>query len=215
MIIGIVGFIGSGKGTVSDILVDQYGFQKESFAAGVKDAVSSIFDWPRHMLEGDTKESRDWREQPDAWWSEKLRHDLTPRYALQLMGTEAGRDVFHPDLWILSLMKRLDSTVDYVISDVRFPNEIQRIKEMGGYIVRVRRGNDPEWFGSSSDKMQQKYPEIHQSEWAWTSCVDYVDFCIENNYTLEVLKDDVFEMYQSLSYFHDNGNIYETQSRNA
>ena len=68
MIVGLVGFIGAGKGTVADILVEKHGFIKESFANSVKDSVSVIFGWDRSSLEGDTPESRRWREQPDEFW---------------------------------------------------------------------------------------------------------------------------------------------------
>ena len=51
MIIGLVGFIGSGKGTIADLLVERHGFFKESFANSVKDACSLIFGWDRAMLE--------------------------------------------------------------------------------------------------------------------------------------------------------------------
>ena len=72
MIVGLLGYIGSGKGTVSSVLVNEYGFRQDSFASTLKDACSAIFGWERHMLEGDTKESREWREQVDPWWEEKL-----------------------------------------------------------------------------------------------------------------------------------------------
>jgi hypothetical protein len=108
MIVGLVGFIGAGKGTVADILTRKYGFQKESFANAVKDAVAPIFGWERKMLEGDTQESRVWRESKDYWWSEALGMDFSPRLALQLMGTEAGRNVFGTNLWVLSMIKRTD-----------------------------------------------------------------------------------------------------------
>ncbi len=208
MIIGLVGLIGSGKGTIADILVGDYSFQKESFAAGVKDACSVVFGWDRQMLEGETKESRDWREQPDSWWSEKLNQEFTPRLALQLMGTEAGREVFHTDIWILSLLKRINPDKDYVIADVRFPNEMQRIKDMDGFLVWVTRGQLPEWFELAKKprqfEMQEKYPDVHFSEYAWVSHLDLVDFHIKNDYNLDVLKDDVFEMYQTICYNLEN-----------
>jgi uridine kinase len=54
MLIGVVGLIGSGKGTVSDRLVERHGYQKDSFAKSLKDAVASMFNWDRALLEGDT-----------------------------------------------------------------------------------------------------------------------------------------------------------------
>jgi len=103
MIIGVVGFLGSGKGTVGDMLIQDHHYYRLSFADGVKDAVSVIFGWPRELLEGDTDASRAFREMPDVFWRERFGYEVTPRYMLQLMGTEAGRDVFqlrHMDLFI-------------------------------------------------------------------------------------------------------------------
>ena len=71
MIIGLCGLIGSGKGTVADILVDEHNFEKISFADKLKDAVSVLFDWDRAMLEGETSESRVWREQEDSFWTKE------------------------------------------------------------------------------------------------------------------------------------------------
>lgn len=184
MLIGFVGLIGSGKGTAADILVEKHGFIKESFANSVKDAVSTIFGWDRALLEGDTIHSRKWREAPDAWWSNKMGKPFSPRQALQLMGTEAGRDTFHEDLWIYSLERRMNPNKNYVIADVRFPNEIKMIQDLGGKVFRLRRGPEPEWFRFAhrqnttpedqhwliedrEELMEQKYPEVHFSEWAW------------------------------------------------
>ena len=184
MLIGFVGFIGGGKGSAADYLVAKHGYVKESFANSVKDSVAAIFGWDRGMLEGDTAESRAIREQPDAFWSNKLDKPFSPRMALQLMGTEAGRDVFHKDLWIFTVLRRMQENKNYVLADVRFPNEIQRIREAGGKIVWVRRGELPEWYQTAFTEnttpwdeqyiiedheqlMSQKYPDVHFSEWAW------------------------------------------------
>ena len=76
MLIGLVGLIGSGKDTVAERLVSHHGYVRDSFAKSLKDATASIFGWNREMVEGNTKESREWREQPDAFWSEHLADKL-------------------------------------------------------------------------------------------------------------------------------------------
>jgi len=206
MIIGLVGFIGSGKGTVADILSHRHGFQKESFAGAVKDAVSSVFGWDRKLLEGDTKESRLWRESDDPWWSEKLGKPFSPRLALQLMGTESGRNVFHRDVWVFSLIRRTDPAKNYVLADVRFPNEIDMIRDHGGKVVRVQRGPDPDWYSMAEaynvstnwdGSMQQMkgFPNIHYSEWAWIGKA--FDAEISNSDTLESLEEKVVNLIET------------------
>jgi len=202
MIIGLVGWIGGGKGTTADILVKKHGFIKESFANSVKDAVSVIFGWDRDMMEGATPESRKWREEEDPWWSAQFGTPMSPRLALQLMGTEAGRDVFHPDLWIIALHRRIlnNPIKNYVIADVRFPNEIKAIRSSGGKVYRVQRGPLPIWFPdavhtnslhnySGSIERMNRYPDIHYSEWAWCGMPE--DGIIRNDGTLQELEEKV------------------------
>jgi hypothetical protein len=206
MIVGLVGFIGAGKGTVADLLVERHGFFKESYANSLKDACSIIFGWDRQMLEGATPESRAWREQPDEWWSEKLGREFSPRLALQLMGTEAGRDVFHPDLWVHTVMRRCENAPlnNYVIADVRFPNEINAIVNSGGKVIRVRRGEDPEWYAlarecntyNKQEIMRNAYPEVHFSEWAWIGA--HYDIVMDNNCSLDELTVRVDKLVDSL-----------------
>ena len=126
MIIGICGFIGSGKDTVADYLVNFHEFRRESFANTLKDAISAIFGWDRTLLEGRTRVSREWREQEDEWWSQRLGIKITPRFILQNWGTDIIRKGFHDDVWIASLENKLRKNSDnVVISDCRFPNEIK------------------------------------------------------------------------------------------
>jgi len=197
VIVGLVGFIGAGKGTVADLLVERHNFIKESFANSVKDAVSVVFGWDRTLLEGDTPESRAWREQKDIFWSKKFGKDFSPRLALQLMGTEAGRDVFHSDIWVHTVQRRCSDDKNYVIADVRFPNEIKAIQENGGVIIRVKRGDEPEWYNvalKTNKKinyygMAENYPNVHYSEWAWIGSDINLD--ISNNDSLDVLIEKV------------------------
>jgi hypothetical protein len=194
MIIGIVGFIGSGKDTIADYLVNFHEFRRDSFASTLKDAVAAVFGWNRDMLEGRTKQSREWREQVDPWWSERLNMPhLTPRYVLQVWGTEVARKAFHDDIWIASLEHKLRTSQDnIVISDCRFSNEIKSIKSAGGMVIRVTRGPEPEWYDLAVESnrggfnhMKTAYPDVHASEYAWVGTE--FDAVIDNNGTIEDL----------------------------
>lgn len=201
MIIGLVGFAGSGKGTVGDILVDRYDYSKLSFADAVKDATSAIFGWPRNLLEGDTDASRKFREEKDDFWSARFGYDVTPRHMLQLMGTEAGREVFHTDLWVHTVERRIkykqewEFETNFVIPDVRFPNEIEAIRKMGGFVVRVKRGDEPEWYeaamkaNKTGDLNDIINADVHFSEWAWIG--QSFEYEISNNGSLAMLEGDV------------------------
>jgi hypothetical protein len=202
MIIGICGFIGSGKDTVADFLVNFHEFRRESFASTLKDSVAAVFGWDRTLLEGRTAEAREWREQVDPWWAERLNMPtLTPRWVLQYWGTEVCRRSFHDDIWIASLENKLRNSKDnIVISDCRFPNEIEAIKKANGVIVWVQRGALPEWYDDAVSANQgnniginaMKLRKIHASEWAWLG--SEFDHVIDNNGTI----DDLFKQAQSL-----------------
>lgn len=200
MIIGFVGFIGSGKDTAADYLVNFHGFRRDSFANTLKDAVAAVFGWDRVLLEGRTKEAREWREQVDTWWANRLSiPELTPRWVLQQWGTEVCRKGFHDDIWIASVENKMRKTKDnIVISDVRFPNEINAIKKAGGLVVRVVRGPDPDWYqdawnvnqGATNiswtiSKMRMTERKIHSSEWAWIG--PSIDMEVDNNGTIDEL----------------------------
>ena len=168
-ILGLCGLIGSGKGTVADILVQQ-GFTKLSFADRLKDGVAAMFGWDRQMLEGDTEESRKWREDVDFFWTRELGTEVTPRLVLQLYGTECMREGFYDGIWV-SLVKQeilKNPNGNYVIPDVRFQNEIKMIQSLGGQIWRVKRGHDPLWF-SRYIKSNVLPNNIHPSEWNWAT----------------------------------------------
>ena len=195
MIIGVCGFIGSGKDTVADYLQNFHEFRRESFASTLKDAVAAVFGWDRTMLEGRTKEAREWREQVDPWWAHRLdMPTLTPRWVLQYWGTEVCRKSFHDDIWIASLENKLRTSKDsVVISDCRFPNEIQAIKDAGGKIVWVQRGILPDWYdiavnanlGHNYAVQELKMRKIHASETAWVGT--NFDVILDNNGSIDDL----------------------------
>jgi len=212
MIIGVCGFIGSGKDTIADYLTNFHGFRRESFANTLKDAVSQVFGWDRTMLEGRTKQAREWREQVDPWWADRLdMPNLTPRWVLQYWGTEVCRKGFHDNIWIASLENKLrNSKDDIVISDCRFPNEIKSIKDAGGIVIRVKRGEEPEWYEDAVamnkgpvrntswalSKNRMEKLNIHASETAWVG-TDF-DAVLTNDDTI----DDLFAKVKDLVQDH-------------
>ena len=157
------------------------------------------------MIEGRTKAAREWREQVDPWWAQRLNMpNLTPRWILQQWGTEVCRAGFHDDIWIASLENKLrNSQDDVVISDCRFPNEILAIKKAGGIVVRVTRGPDPEWYDlavesnrGSFNHMATAYPEVHASETSWVGTE--FDMILDNNDSLDHLYQQVKNLVQDL-----------------
>lgn len=192
-IISISGLVGSGKDTVASYLIDNYHFTKLSFAGALKDSVSVIFNWDRTLLEGETLESRQWREQVDHWWAKRLNMPhLTPRWVLQYWGTEVCRTGFHKDIWVSSLENKLNKIQgNVVITDTRFINEFDIIKMAGGVTTRVFRGANPEWYNvaeSYTKTKDSKYLDIltakaiHASEYSSVG-LNY-DHFLDNNSTL-------------------------------
>ena len=190
MIIGICGLIGSGKDTIADHLVKDHKFVKISFADKLKDTVATLFEWDRDLLDGKTEQSRLWREQEDHFWSKELKKKVTPRYVLQVFGTECMRDGFYDGIWVSMLKKKVTENPDinWVIPDVRFENEVKVLKEIGGEVWWVKRGQLPMWFRMYQD-IGQKPKDVHASEWAWANTNFNAIF--ENNATINSLKNQV------------------------
>jgi hypothetical protein len=210
LIIGICGFIGSGKDTIADYLVNLHHYRRESFANTLKDAIAQVFGWDRTMLEGRTKQAREWREQIDPWWAERLKiPHLTPRWILQYWGTEVCRKAFHDDIWIAALENKLrNSEDDVVISDCRFPNEIKAIRNAGGVVIRVVRGPEPEWYNAAVSanrgpngndtwalsRAKLERLKVHASETSWVGTK--FDYVLDNNGTLDHLYQQVKRLVQ-------------------
>lgn len=65
----------------------------------------------------------------------------TPRLFLQLLGTECGRQILHPNIWINSLMNEYKETQDWIITDLRFKDELQAVVDRDSLTVRVNRNS--------------------------------------------------------------------------
>jgi hypothetical protein len=133
VVIGLVGAKGCGKSTVANLLVETYGFQRLRLADPLKEMLKTL-GLTEAQVDGDQKEA-----------SLAFLCGKTPRHAMQTLGTEWGRNLIGGDLWVNACQQRIMRLATgrkrrmIVVDDVRFPNEVRMIREMGGLIWSVRR----------------------------------------------------------------------------
>lgn len=187
-IVAICGFEGSGKDTIAKILVDKYGFTKLSFASILKDVVALLFGWDRSLIEGDTIESREWREKVDEFWSTELGvSGFTPRLALQLIGTNLFRKHFNNNIWTIALKKKILCLDRVVITDCRFENEMLFLKSLDCKfsLIHVFRELHPSYL-DYKNCLIDSIEGLHESSYSFSRF--QFDFEIENKSTLEKLE---------------------------
>ncbi len=187
-IICLGGKIGSGKDTTAGILVREYGFKQLSFASKLKDITALAFGWDRDMLEGNTNESRTWREEVDSTWN------ITPRDALRKVGYEMFRQNICDDFWIRIMQQqidKIDKDQDIVISDVRFENEMEFVKSINGVLVYIENNTIQNTILQGT---------IHPSDAGITKLIELSDHTLDNIGTISDLKKTI----DTLLYKIDN-----------
>lgn len=121
MLIMICGAEGAGKSTLASYLVKKYGFEEYTFASPIKDFVAQIYGWDRNLLEGNTIESRHWREC-------KINGKV-PRQELQKMGDIMKKE-YGINVWVdIIYHKVMNHGGNVVISDLRYPHELEKFKD--------------------------------------------------------------------------------------
>lgn len=130
-VIAICGLAGAGKSTIADHLVERHRYTRVKFAGPLKDMLRSL-GLDDDELEGDLK------ERPCG-----LLCGMTPRHAMVTLGTEWGRNLIGPDLWVSVWHERVASILSsggrVVVDDLRFPNEHARAVQIGASVLRVSR----------------------------------------------------------------------------
>ena len=139
---GLCGFAGSGKNTAASLLLKHTDGCAYSFAGPLKDGVAAMFGWPRDLLEGDTQESRAWRDQSDVYWSKAFGRSVTPRMILQEVGTEVFRQ-YLPNMWVTAAARQVQSKATAIFTDTRFGNEMSWINSQNGVLIWVYRPEMP------------------------------------------------------------------------
>lgn len=183
-IIGITGRKFSGKDTTGGYFVERHGFERLAFADPLKNAAHEIFGFNNDQLYGNEKEII------DQYWK------ITPRQALQFIGTDLFRNHIcellpdmGKDIWVYVLKRKITNELKknpaakFVITDVRFPNELQAIKELGGITIKIKRTSV-----SNNDE--------HESEILIDGLI--TDFVLQNDGTKEDLFDQLSKKLDSM-----------------
>jgi hypothetical protein len=245
MIIGINGKARSGKDTVADFLVPNH-MVKVSFADPLKRVCMDLYSFSIEQLWGDLKEKPDPRYPREHGRFVLVEHDggvvgkcaccgtqngndpcyLTPRFAMQILGTEFGR-VCYPNTWVDYLLRvagallRKDLDVDYLpwrglfnrtrtdsgykgvlVPDMRFENEIVGLKAVGAKLVRVKRPGAGLKGGAAKHKSETEQDKIPDSSF---------DVVIDNSGTLEELELKVERAIMQISYVPTQEEIDEAR----
>lgn len=233
MIIGISGKKGAGKDVMAEIIKEMMWskkvvFQHKRFAHKIKEITSILLGCDIKQLE-----DREFKEKElgEEWWYYEdkngkkysyLDYDgdvrkkdlimLTPRLLMQLLGTECGREIIHPNIWInatfadyvkdtgyhyniehlhdnkfkiISTPKFYDKGFpNWIISDVRFPNEVKAIKDREGILIRLNRLQ-------VGDKVMYE-----NSIWNVVKIVSYENLIISNGYTEQEVFASEVELYR-------------------
>jgi hypothetical protein len=180
-IIALAGKAGAGKDTIGDFLNIKYSYEKFSFAHPIRQIAKIAMN-----LNDDQVYNRDLYNEPVEGFP-----NITLRRTLQVIGTEMFRDMIDRDIWcknLISRVKNSDSNLIY-ISDVRFPNELEYIKnnfnENCLFLKVTRDGYD----GNVGSKG-------HESEAYDIPC----DLTITNNGTLEDLYSKVADLITTINF---------------
>ena len=131
----------------------------------------------------------------------------TPRLLLQIMGTQIGREILHPDIWVHSLMAEYKSKLssnnpvddldweprfiypNWIITDTRFPNELEAVKKREGITIRVNRNFEGKWIDKQEWDLHTKGIVPHESETALDNAE--FDYEIINDGTISELIDKI------------------------
>ena len=199
------------------------------FADKLKDIVCLLIGCTREQLEDREFKEKELGEEWDFYeageWNKRFilatnipydetsymgitKQKMTPRLMLQLLGTECGRQIIHPNIWVNALFAdykcpcnncrpvECDSLANWIITDVRFPNEAQAIKDKGGIVIRVNRFSEEQKIallkvraGRLNNSLELALKDAHPSE---TALDNYkFDEVIENNGSIEELIEKV------------------------
>lgn len=153
-LIGLSGVARSGKDTLADHLVAG-GYTKLAFAEPMREALFRL----NPTIEVGSFKLAKLATAVNVWGWEELK-SISPdiRVLMQRMGTEVGREMFGEDFWVEQTMKRVHEVEgNCVVSDVRYLNEAQAIRDDGGFIIRIERHGVEAANGHASEQGMEDF----------------------------------------------------------
>ncbi len=177
MIIGLSGYAQSGKDTVAELLCLNYGYKRVAFADAIRESILRL-----NPMLGNGIRAGEYAEDY-GWDVAKANPEI--RRLLQCMGTEVGRQLVGDNVWVDIAMRTIDANPEqnWVVTDVRFPNEASAIKSRSGYMLRVNRLNHSAVNNHASEHAMDNY---------------MFDNVVINDGTLDDLSDNVFMLMRSV-----------------
>lgn len=207
-LIGLSGKIKSGKNTVATLIneLTMDIFEEKAFAKKLKEFVASITGCDVKNLEDQNFKL----QQLPPEWQDELQ-TRTFRWLLQVIGTDALRNNVHENIWVNALfadyLPKYHGGIDpavgsttpsdvqvfvvhpkWIITDMRFPNELEAVKKHGGITIRINRSLQ-KTNNETVDFVAQHYRNNHPSETALDNAE--FDYVIENDGTIEELIEKV------------------------
>lgn len=230
MILGISGKAGSGKDTVADLLVQEFNFVKVSLADPLKRICRDVFAFTDEQLWGpsgkrnepDLRYPQGWHRAPEGSGAHDFQGYLTPRRALQTLGTEWGRECY-PDVWVEYAVRMarlvldpkggdLSGSIGYdqrhgpivtnrtaasgvAIPDVRFKNEVDGLKKAGAKLIRVKRPDAGLSGNAGAHRSEMEQDEIPDSDFDFVINNDgsLEDLCLQVEQVMKYLKSEAAE----------------------
>ena len=146
--VALGGKAGSGKNTLAEYLIDEYGFTEIAFADPIREFLTEL----NPLIPIDMGHNGELLKSTirlatlvdSIGWDEAKRDHPEVRELLQRLGTEAGRNIISPNVWVdIAIKSAMAIDGPVVFTDCRFPNEVDAVRNRGGLFVRVyRRGVD-------------------------------------------------------------------------
>jgi len=184
MILGLNGYAGSGKDAAAAALVE-HGFARVAFADVLRNMLYAT-DPHIPLVTTETELNRVWESNreverlsfivDDVGWDDAKNTYPDIRRLLQTLGTEGGREILGENIWVNTALGDTKPGDNIVITDVRFSNEANAIRERGGMVVKIVR----EGVGPVNNHISDNAMEFYD-----------FDYIINNNGTLEDLHQEI------------------------